>query len=61
MSDDLSTCAADPELPGCETSPAGRLAFVVREARLAWRARQARRRKPVAGDQSQTDNPGGTR
>ncbi len=33
-------------VPGCDTGPAGRLAFVVSEARAAWRSRRSRRRHP---------------
>lgn len=61
MSTDRATCSVDAELPGCETSPAGRLAFVVREARLAWRARQARRHDAGVRSDNLTDSPGGTR
>ena len=34
-------CALDDALPGCDTGPAGRLTFVLREARAAWRRRRA--------------------
>lgn len=33
-------CSVD-DLPGCDTGPAGRLMFVVREALAAWRRHRA--------------------
>ncbi len=36
-------CRVDPGLPDCATGPAGRLGFVLREARAAWRRRTALR------------------
>ncbi len=40
----VPACPVEPGLPGCDTGPGGRLAFVVRELRSAWRGR--RRREP---------------
>ncbi len=37
-----AACTVQRGLPGCDTGPAGRLGFVLREARAAWRSHRAR-------------------
>jgi hypothetical protein len=44
-------CAVDVGVPGCDTGPAGRLSFVLREARDAWRTRRARTAADTPGDE----------
>ena len=41
-------CELDDRVPGCGTGAAGRLAFVLREARGAWRHRRRSRPHPPA-------------
>ena len=48
-------CELDDRVPGCGTGAAGRLAFVLREARGAWRNR--RRSRPRTRPPAVPDGP----
>lgn len=51
-----NACDADGVVPTCDTGPGGRLLFVLREARTAWRGR-TRPTKTSPADRDLTGGP----